>query len=126
MCFADCVGFLGTDKLFGPDDPLFPLLKLGVVDGALRVVGFERDIYKNANAIRKVIKEAFISADLPPFTPLAFRKTLVRWAETAYPSREAFKAFSQSIGHSSVVTTISAYCPVSIERQAELIKNFEK
>jgi len=61
-------------------------------------------------------------ADLPPFTPHAFRKTLVKWADTFYPTREAFKAFSQNIGHSRVVTSISAYCPVSIERQAELIK----
>jgi hypothetical protein len=46
----------------------------------------------------------------------------VKWADAAYPSREAFKAFSQNIGHSSVITAVSAYCPVSIERQAELIK----
>ena len=121
-CFANWVEYLRSEKLFGPDDPLFPPVKTGVVDGLLKVVGFERHIYKNATAIRKAIKEAFTRADLPPFTPHAFRKTLVRWAETAYPTREAFKAFSQNIGHSSVVTTISAYCPVSTERQAELIK----
>jgi integrase/recombinase XerD len=50
----------------------------------------------------------------------------VKWADTIYPSREAFKAFSQNIGHSSVITTVSAYCPVSTERQAELIKNPQK
>ncbi len=84
-----------------------------------------RDTYKNANAIRAVIKDAFTRADLPSFTPHAFRKTLVKWADTAYPTREAFKAFSQNIGHSSVVTTVSAYCPVSTERQGELIKKRE-
>jgi len=47
---------------------------------------------------------------------------LVKWADTTYTTREAFKAFSQNIGHSNVITTVSAYCPVSIERQAELIK----
>jgi integrase/recombinase XerD len=51
---------------------------------------------------------------------------LVKWADTIYPSREAFKAFSQNIGHSSVITTVSAYCPVSTERQGELIKNPQK
>jgi integrase/recombinase XerD len=64
-------------------------------------------------------------ADLPPFTPHAFRKTLVKWAYTTNPTREAFKAFSQNIGHSSEVTTISAYCPVSVERQGELITKFK-
>jgi len=61
-------------------------------------------------------------ADLPVFTPHAFRKTLVKWADTAYPTREAFMAFSQNIGHSSVVTTVSGYCPVSAEGQRELIE----
>jgi integrase/recombinase XerD len=102
---------------------LFPPPKIKPVDGTFQVVGFSRDSYKNANAIRAVIKEAFTRADLPPFTPHAFRKTLVKWADTAYPSREAFKAFSQNIGHTSVITTISAYCPVSTEQQGALIKS---
>jgi len=120
--FTDWVNHLKNDLLFGPDDALFPPAKIKPIEGEFKVVGFERQIYKNANAIRAVIKDAFTRADLPPFTPHAFRKTLVKWADTAYPSREAFKAFSQNIGHSSVITSISAYCPVSIERQAELIK----
>jgi integrase len=124
--FTDWMNHLKRDLLFGPDDALFPPAKIKPIDGEFKVVGFERQIYKNANAIRAVIKDAFTRADLPPFTPHAFRKTLVKWADTAYPSREAFKAFSQNIGHSSVITSISAYCPVSIERQAELIKKTKK
>ena len=38
------------------------------------------------------------------------------------PSCKSSKAFSQNIGHTSVITTISAYCPISTERQAELIR----
>ena len=122
ICFDQWVTYLKHDKLFGPDDPLFPPAKIKPFQGEFKVVGIERETYKNANAIRTVIKEAFTRADLPPFTPHAFRKMLVKWADTRYPTREAFKAFSQNIGHSNVVTTVSAYCPVSIERQAELIK----
>lgn len=122
-CFTAWVTHLRTRALFGPDDPLFPPPLMGVDGGAFRVKGLKREIYQNANAIRSVIKEAFTRADLRPFTPHAFRKTLVKWADTAYPTREGFKAFSQNIGHTSVVTTISAYCPISIERQAELIKS---
>nr|WP_323780142.1 site-specific integrase [Amylibacter sp.] len=120
--FSNWMTYLKSDKLFGPDDPLFPPSLCKPVEGEFKVVGFQRETYKNANALRHAIKEAFIRADLPAFTPHAFRKTLVKWADTAYPTREAFKAFSQNIGHSSVITTISAYCPVSIERQAELIQ----
>lgn len=122
LCFERWIAHLNAVALFGPDDPLFPSARVKPVNGEFKVVGLSRETYKNANTIRQVIKEAFTRADLPSFTPHAFRKTLVKWADTAYPTREAFKAFSQNIGHSSVITTISAYCPVSIERQAELIK----
>jgi integrase len=121
-CFTDWMNHLKRDLLFGPDDALFPPAKIKPIDGEFKVVGFERQIYKNANAIRAVIKDAFTRADLPAFTPHAFRKTLVKWADVRYPGREAFKAFSQNIGHTSVVTTISAYCPVSLEQQKKLIK----
>lgn len=120
--FTAWITHLKSVALFGPNDPLFPPAKVKPINGAFQVVGLNREIYKNANTIRSVIKDAFLRADLPPFTPHAFRKTLVKWADTTYPTREAFKAFSQNIGHSSVITSISAYCPVSIERQAELIK----
>ncbi|CUH65737.1 site-specific tyrosine recombinase XerC [Thalassovita gelatinovora] len=125
-CFDAWVVYLKSEALFGPDDPLFPPPKMAVVEGGFQIVGLKRDIYQNANAIRQVTKQAFTRADLHPFTPHAFRKTLVKWADTAYPTREAFKAFSQNIGHTSVVTTISAYCPVSNERQAELVKRPKK
>lgn len=124
--FIGWVRFLQKEKLFGPDDPVFPPLEIGHQDGEFAVLGFKRNIYSNANAIRKTIKDAFQSAGLPTFTPHAFRKTLVKWASDAYQTVEAFKAFSQNIGHSSVVTTASAYMPVSLERQAELIRKEKK
>ncbi|MEP4194616.1 MAG: tyrosine-type recombinase/integrase [Aliishimia sp.] len=121
-CFTEWVRYLQQDKLFGPDDALFPPPEMGHVSGEFRVTGLKRETYRNANAIRQVIRAAFVTADLPTFTPHAFRKTLVKWAEGFYPTIEGFKAFSQNIGHSSVVTTVSAYMPVSVERQGELIK----
>ena len=120
--FAAWVEFLRTNELFGPDDPLFPPPEMGVVDGGFQIVGLKREPYKNANAIRALIKDAFIRAGLPPHTPHSFRKTLVKWGDREYPSREAFKAFSQNIGHSREVTTVGSYCYVSTERQGELIK----
>jgi len=120
-CFQTWIKHLRDVALFGPDDPLFPPAKAKAKDGAFQVVGLSRDIYKNVNAIRALIKEAFVRADLPPFTPHAFRKTLVKWADAKYPTRESFKAFSQNIGHSSVITTVSAYRPISTEQQGILI-----
>ncbi len=121
-CFAEWVKYLNEEKLFGPNDALFPPPLVEAVKGEFKVTGLKREIYQNANAIRKAVKQAFSLAGLPEFTPHAFRKTLVKWADMHYPTREAFKAFSQNIGHTSVITTVSAYCPVTTERQGELIK----
>ncbi|WP_050605476.1 tyrosine recombinase XerC [Ruegeria sp. 6PALISEP08] len=121
-CFRDWVQYLKTELFFGPDDPLFPPPEMGIVDGQFAVVGLKRQTYQNPNAIRAAVKQAFENAGLPTFAPHSFRKTLTVWADKHYPTREAVKAFSQNIGHESVVTTVSSYFPVSTERQGELIK----
>lgn len=121
-CFEEWVRYLREDRLFGYDDPVFPSPEMGRVQGGFAVVGLKREIYAGAGPLREAIKDAFRNADLPIFAPHSFRKTLVRWADAHYQTREAFKAFSQNIGHESVVTTVSAYYPVSQERQGELIR----
>jgi len=121
--FKVWIEYLRKEKLFGPDDALFPPPNMGIVDGAFQVIGLKREIYQNANAVRQAIKDAFTRADLYPFTPHAFRKTLVKWADTVFQSRAAFKAFSQNIGHSHVVTAVSAYCPISTDEQKHYIQN---
>lgn len=120
--FETWVRHLRDDLLFGHDDPLFPPPQMGHPDRRFAVIGFKRACYANAGALRDVSKRAFTDIDLPAFAPHSFRKTLVAWADTHYPTRESFKAFSQNIGHTSVVTTVSACFPVSLERQAELIR----
>lgn len=120
--FTAWVNYLRQDLLFGHDDALFPKPKIGLTNGSFGVHGLSRDTYANANKIREVINDAFTSAGLPAFVPHSFRRTLVKWADGYYPSREAFKAFSQNIGHDSTLTTVSSYLPVSRERQAELIR----
>ncbi len=121
-CFADWVGYLRRDLLFGNEDALFPKPLLKQKDGAFAVVGLSRETYSDASAIREVIKGAFVNAGLPAFAPHSFRKTLVKHGDQICKTREQFKAWSQNLGHESVVTTISAYCPVSNDRQAELIR----
>ncbi|PVH27723.1 site-specific integrase [Pararhodobacter oceanensis] len=121
-CFTAWVHHLRDDLLFGHEDALFPPPQMERVNGQFAVTGLKREPYANAGAIRTAIKDAFVCAGLHPFVPHSFRKTLVRWADTHYPTREAFKAFSQNIGHDSALTTVSSYLPVSQERQAELIR----
>lgn len=121
-CFTGWVHHLRQNLLFGHDDALFPKPVIGQVDGAFAVTGLSRDVYSSASTIREVIKSAFANAGLPVFAPHSFRKTLVKHGDQVCKTREQFKAWSQNLGHDSVVTTLSAYCPVSNERQAELIR----
>lgn len=120
--FASWVRYLREDLLFGHDDPLFPPPLMGNVGTKFTVIGLRRDCYASAGPLRDVIKNAFANADLPQFAPHSFRKTLVRWADKHYPTRAAFKAFSQNIGHDSIVTTSGAYLPITEEQQADLIR----
>lgn len=119
--FVAWVEYLRKDLLFGPEDALFPKPEIRATAGGFEVTGLSRAPYSNAGRIREIIKTAFTDAGLSAYAPHSFRKTLVKWGDDRYQTREAFKAFSQNIGHDSVVTTVSAYCPVSPERQADLI-----
>ena len=118
-CFEAWVVHLRHDLLFGPNDALFPKPAIGLEQGIFATLNLSRETYANAGKIREVIKQAFVDAGLPSFAPRSFRKTLVRLENQACQTPEAFKAWSLNLGHDSVVTTISAYCPVSTQRQRE-------
>jgi integrase len=107
----------------GLDDPLFP--KTLVRQNAARhfeADGLSRECWNSAAPIRKIFREAFAFANLPYFNPHSFRKTLARLGEELCQTPEAFKAWSQNLGHEKVLTTFTSYGPVSVERQAELIQ----
>jgi hypothetical protein len=88
--------------------------------------GLSRDCWSNATPIRKIFREAFESAGLTYFNPHSFRKTLARFGQQVCQSPEAFKAWSQNLGHKKVLTTFTSYGPVGVERQAELIRTAGK
>lgn len=121
-CLTQWITYLRQDRLFGHEDALFPKPEQGLIEGCFATIGLSRATYGNAGKIRQIIKEAFMNAGLPAFAPHSFRKTLVKYGDQLCTTREQFKAWSQNLGHDSVITTISAYCPVSSERQAELIR----
>ena len=120
--FEEWVRFLTREKLFGPDDPLFP--KTLVEPGEHRnfaAHGLSREHWANATPVRSIFKTAFARAGLPYFKPHTVRDTLTQLAYKLQLSPEQFKAWSQNMGHSSVLTTLSGYGHVSIERQGEIL-----
>lgn len=124
---VEWVAYLKDGLLYGNDDPLFP--KTNVIQGKNRTFepsGFKREHWLTASPIRKIFKEAFISAGLPYFVPHSFRSTLTELGEKICLSPESFKAWSQNFGHEKVLTTFYCYGEVQPQRQAELFKQFKE
>jgi integrase/recombinase XerD len=122
--FADWVTFLQKERLWGLDDPLFPATRIALgASGHFEAVGLDRKCWANTTPIRKIFRAAFEAADHPYFKPHSLRKTLVLLGEQTCQTPEQFKAWSQNIGHESVMTTFSSYGQVSERRQAEIIRS---
>jgi hypothetical protein len=120
---TDWVHYLRIEKLWGLADPLFPRTRVAV--GASRhfeAVGLDRNGWRNATPIRAIFKDAFTGAGLPYFNPHSFRKTLAQFGERVCETPEAFKAWSQNLGHENVLTTFASYGQVATPRQAELMR----
>ena len=121
------VKYLREVKLWGNDDPLFPVTRIEC--GASRqftVAGLDRKCWSNATPIRTIFREAFERAGVPYFNPHSFRNTLVRHGQTLCKSPEDFKAWSQNLGHEQVLTTFLSYGSVGISRQAEIIQGLAR
>jgi integrase len=120
---VDWVTFLRDEKGFGPNDPLFPKTKVAPGDDlAFRAVSLDRSPWANANPVRKIFREACSRAGLPYFNPHLLRNTLVQVAYDRKLDAEAFKAWSQNLGHESPLTTFSSYGTIPPVRQAEIIR----
>ena len=122
---ADWVDYLRRDKLWGLDDPLFPMTKVAVgADLQFAAAGLDRRHWSSAGPIRTIFKDAFATAGLPYFNPHSFRKTLALLGGDLCEKAEHYKAWSQNLGHDHVLTTFTSYGDVSSYRQAEIMRSF--
>lgn len=118
------VEFLKAEKLWGPDDPLFPATRVEAGGGQpFRNGGLSRNHWAGGAPIRKIFRQAFVAAGLPYFNPHSFRNMLVQWGERICPDNEVFKAWSQNLGHEKMATTLSSYGRIEPARQAALIRS---
>ncbi|SEK62628.1 Site-specific recombinase XerD [Roseovarius nanhaiticus] len=121
-CFIAWVRYLIDVKLFGPEDPLFPKAKIGVVAGqGFANMGLAREGYAGSAKINAIIRSAFAAVQMPQYTPHSLRKTLVKFGNEKCKTMEEWKAWSMNLGHENMATTFNSYLPVSPERQMELI-----
>lgn len=73
-------------------------------------------------AINAVFRRAFDAARLAYYNPHSFRDMLVRHGQSLDLTMEGFKAWSQNLGHTDVLTTLTSYGSVPVHRQGELIR----
>lgn len=121
--FTDWCEHLRKTRLWGEDDPLFPKTLVGVGEqGGFQAIGLAREHWSDTGPIREIYKRAFKAAGLPYYNPHCFRHMLARLGEQICPNIEAFKAWSQNIGHEKMLTTLTSYGAVPAARQAHLIR----
>jgi integrase len=119
---AEWVRYLKTEKLFGPTDPLFPKTLVHLNNHRSFVVqGLTSEHWAGAAPVRAIFKAAFARLGLPYVKPHTVRDTLTQLAYQRNLNPEQLKAWSQNMGHSSVLTTLHGYGYVSIERQGEIL-----
>ena len=122
-CFTEYVSFLRNEKLFSDGDALFPKPEQRLVDGAFNFDTLSRKNYSNASKLNGIVRQACSNVQMPEYTPHLFRKTLAMFCNEVCKTPEQMKAWSMNLGHENLVTTISAYMPVSTHRQGEVIKS---
>ena len=114
---------LTTDHLFGPDDPLFPRTLIGLDErGHFKAVGLDRAHWQSAAPIRLIFRRAFEAVGLPYFNPHALRQTITRRAFDLELTPRQLKAWSLSLGHTNVLTTLTSYGHLTEEEQTETME----
>jgi integrase/recombinase XerD len=124
---TEWIEYLIKELGYKQNDPLFPKTKLAHnKNQQFEAVGLLKEHWSNASPIRKVFKQAFEAVGLPYFNPHSFRNTLVRLGENLCLTPEEFKAWSQNLGHESVLTSFYSYGDVPDYKQAELLRKLAK
>jgi integrase len=113
---------------FKDKEPLFPRIDCKFNQSNLLQSKVTKEEIKSNTTIRDIFQRAFNSAGYEYLRPHSFRHTLVRFAEKQTP--EFLNAVRQSLGHSSINTTLQSYGQLSETEQRNRISslsfNFDK
>jgi integrase len=124
---ADYAGELREVRLWGNDDPLFPVTEVAPNEQTeFAASGLLRRHWANAGPVRQIFRVACARSGLQYFHPHSVRHALVQLGFRVCRTPEELKAWSQNMGHSDMWTTIAAYGEISEWRQAALIEKLAK
>jgi site-specific recombinase XerD len=119
--------YITKDLLFGLDEPLFPKTKMiNGEDNDFKNAGLSKEHWNTSAPVNRIFKDAFALAGLSYFNPHSFRDTLSVLGQKVCESPEEMKAWSQSLGHSQVMTTLFSYGDVQQSRQSEIFEGLRK
>lgn len=123
----DWVNYLKNELLFSNDDPLFPKTKIMQGDGnKFQYTSLSKEHWQTTAPIRAIFRKAFNAAGLSYFNPHSFRNTLANLGERLCQTAETFKAWSQNLSHTKMLTTFFSYGEIQINRQEEIFRQFKK
>ena len=123
---ADFLLHLKQDLMFGPEDAVFPKTEIKRGPNGFEVAGLSRLPFASTGPLNEIVKDAFAKVQLPAYTPHSFRHMLALHGDKICKTREQFKAWSQNLGHESVMVTVSAYMPVTGDTQRKIILDLGK
>lgn len=118
------VQHLRAARFFGLNDPMFPRTANShdPERGFVRT-GVEPVFWANAAPVRAIFRRAFEAVGMPYFSPHRVRDTLAHLGQKQCFSAESWKAWSQNLGHESVLTTWASYGQLTLDRQGELVRS---
>lgn len=120
-CAQDWYNFLRKELLWAENDPLFPATEFYIGQPEASTPKLTRKHWKTTEPVRRIFKKAFLNAGLPYANPHSFRDTLVRFGERVCSTPAEFKAWSQNLGHESVLTTFTSYGNIPSHEQADIL-----
>jgi integrase len=121
--FVDWLTELKEQKHYSQNNPVFPRTKVSIDENqSFKADGLESICWSTATPIRDIFKRAFTESGLPYFSPHRFRDTLVHVGQEWCRSPEEFKAWSQSLGHSSPLTTFTSYGSIDPHQQGKILQ----
>jgi site-specific recombinase XerD len=105
------IDFLLKEKMFGSDAPVFPATLLEHKEGTYcyEASKLVNDYYKTSQAINNVLRQRFKVAGMDYYRPHSFRHANAYYAPRACKNALEFKAVSEHLGHSSILTSLSSY-----------------
>jgi hypothetical protein len=106
----------------GDEDPLFPATHIALGEsGGFVAAGLRRDGGPTPGRSAR-FSPMPLRRRASPIQPAFLPRHLVQLGERVCPNIEAFKAWSQNLGHARAMTTLTSYGTLAPHRQAELIR----